>query len=141
MTRIILSVLLMSLTLACNKVKRVEKKMSGDWNIIEYTFQNPNGLSYKYAASGTLTFNQCETEYCNYNLALLYVADGINLQKYESGTYTVLEDAEHFNLLRLDPMDIVTIIPCRVLHLNNSQMEIELKDEYGNHYLIFEKDN
>ena len=141
MYRIILSLLLITLTFGCNKVKKLEKKMSGDWSIMEYTFQNVNGLSYKYPSSGTFSFSSCETEYCNYNLHLSYSANGIDVQKNSSGTYTVLDDAEHFDLLTVDPTDNVSIIPGRILHINSNQLETEFTDENGNHYLVLEKSN
>lgn len=141
MYRIILSLLLITLTFGCNKVKKIEKKMSGDWSIIEYAFQNVNGLSYKYPSSGTFSFSSCETEYCNYNLQLTYFSDGIDVQKNSSGTYNVLDDAQHFELLKVDPANNISLIPGRILHINNSQMETEFKDETGNHYLVLEKSN
>ena len=141
MNRIILSLLLITITLGCNKVKRIEKKLSGNWNVIAYTFQNQNGLSYKYTSSGTFSFSSCETEYCNYSLQLSYNVDGIDVQENSSGTYTVLEDAEHFDLLKVDQTNNISLIPGRILHINNSQLETEFRDETGNHYLVLEKSN
>ena len=141
MNRIILSLLLIATSLGCNKVKRFEKKISGDWTIIAYTFQNVNGLFYNYPSSGTFSFGSCETEYCNYNLQLSYSVNGIDVQKNNSGTYNILDDAEHIDLLRVDPTDNISIVPGRILHINSTQLETEFTDEYGNHYMVLEKSN
>jgi len=138
MFRIILSSLLITLTFGCNKVKRIEKKISGDWGIIDYTFQNENGLSYKYPSSGTFSFSKCETEYCNYSLQLSYFVDGINIHKNSLGIYAILDDAGHFDLIQSNSTNSIS---GRVLHINNTQMETEFKDETGNHYLVLEKSN
>ena len=141
MNRAVVTCLFLFIAVSCNKVKRIEKKLAGDWEIIAYTFQNANGLSYKYPASGTFSFNDCESEYCAYALQLNYEVNSNTLQKTSAGEYTMLSDAEYFELKRNNSDGSITLISGRILHINKSQLETEFKDENGIHYLVLEKTN
>tara|TARA_R110002072_G_scaffold282761_1_gene445814 strand:- start:42387 stop:42812 length:426 start_codon:yes stop_codon:yes gene_type:complete len=125
---------------ACNKAKRTEKKMAGEWKIISYTFQNLNGFSYKYPGSGTFTFDSCSDEFCNYNLALTYNIDGVVYQKNNNGLYDLLDDAEHYTLIRNNPSGTVsTFVDNRILLINKDQLKTLFQDEIGIHELVLEK--
>ena len=139
MNKVILIIALFFIALGCNKVKRIEKKLDGDWDVIAYTYQNSNGLSYKYPASGMFSFENCESEYCDYRLELDYTLNSSITQKISSGTYTMLPDAEYFELKRLNSDGTLSMISGRILHLNKTQLETEFKDESGIHYLVLEK--
>jgi len=141
MNKIFPLIILFIVVASCNKVKRIENKMSGDWNIVAYTFQNVNGLSYKYTASGIFSFENCESEFCNYDLKIEYYLNGSTIQKESAGSYTMLSDAEHFELKRMNTDESTSLISGRILHINKSQLETEFKDESGIHFLVLEKRN
>jgi len=114
--------------------------MVGEWKIISYKFQNLNGFSYKYPSSGTFTFDQCGDDFCSYNLALTYNVDGAVYQKNDSGLYNLLDDAEHYTLMRDNPDGSVsTFLDNRILLINKDQLKTLFQDEIGIHHLVLEK--
>lgn len=133
-----------SLTLllyGCSKVKRVEKKMSGTWEISNYTYQNTNGLSYEYPCSGTFEFQNCNSEYCIYSLELTYTANGIQSVKNNTGYYKLKDDAQHYELQRSNSNSTTSFLEGRIIHLNRTQLKTIFQDEFGNHLFILEKGN
>jgi len=139
MSRNTLLLFAVTIIIGCNKVKRIESKIDAEWNIIEYTFRNINGLSYKYTSSGNFTFDNCKTEYCNYSLQMTYTANGLSNQKLSSGQYRLLDDAEHFELQQTNATGDIKLLSGRILHVNNTQLETIFTDQFGSHFFVLEK--
>ena len=125
--------------IGCNKVKRIEKKIGAAWNITTYTYRNINGLSYKYPASGKFIFDNCNTEYCDYSLQMTYTANGVSYQKLSDGQYSILDDAEYYELHQINGLGDIKILSGRIIHINKTQLETVFTDESGSHFFILEK--
>ncbi len=132
--------ILSSVLFACNKQKSVVKKLTGEWSIYSYTFQNLQGLSYKYTAQGSFRFDNCESDYCSYELKMNYIVSGQSYVKNESGTYKVEDDGEYFTLKRINSDGSISILTeNRILLINKDQLKLLFQDEIGIHHFILEK--
>lgn len=125
---------------SCNKAKETHKKMVGEWTIIDYTFQNNNNLSYKYESSGTINFENCSDDFCNFSLNMTYVVSGNTYPKNITGLYHLENDAEHYTIKRSNADGTIsTLDKCRILLVNKDQMKTLIQDELGIHHFVLEK--
>ena len=125
---------------SCNKVKKLEKEISGNWDILSYTYQNNQGFTYKYDGNGVFTFESCNDSPCTYDLSLNYSYNGTQFTKIETGYYTIQEDAQHYILQRLnDNGTSTTLDNGRVVLVNKDQMKTFFQDEKGFHNFILQK--
>ncbi len=132
--------ILISGLIACNKQKSVLKKLTGEWKIYSYTFQNFSGLSYKYDAKGTFQLENCKNEFCSYQLDMTYVVSGQVNSKNDFGEYKVENDGEHFILNRMNSDgSISTFEKNRILLINKDQIKMLTQDEFGVHHFILAK--
>ena len=139
-TKLFSFLLLFLVFTACNKQKSVVKKLTGEWNITSYTFQENNGLSYNYVANGTFHFDNCSSEYCAYELNMTFTVSGQNFLKNDVGEYKVEKDGEHFTLNRLNSDGTIsTFLKNRILLITKDQMKMLIQDEFGVHHFILEK--
>ena len=125
---------------SCNKVKKLEKEITGDWSVLTYTYQNNQGFSYQYDGDGSFIFESCDDTPCPYELSLTYQINGISYLKNERGSYSVQNDAEHYTLVR-DNIDgtTTTLDNGRVILVNKDQMKTFFQDEFGTHHFILQK--
>ena len=138
--RILPFILVSIILFSCNKKKSILKDLTGNWTIYSYTFQTLNGLSYKYDSEGTFHFENCDTEYCSFELNLTYINSGQNHEKNNTGEYKVENDAEHFILRRTNSDGTVsTFINNRILLINKDQVKMLTQDEFGIHHFILVK--
>ncbi len=125
---------------ACNKQKSIVKKLTGEWNIYSYTFQENNGLSYNYDAKGILRFENCGNEFCGYELDMTFTKSGQNIAKHDLGEYKVEKDGEHFTINRSNSDGTIsTFLKNRILLINKEQMKMLIQDEFGVHHFVLEK--
>ncbi len=124
----------------CNKQKSVLKNLTGDWTIYSYTFQNNNGLSYKYNTTGTIHFGNCSEDYCSYSLNITYTINGQNYTKNNIGEYQLEKDGEHFIIKRFNSDGSISTFPNnRILLITKDQTKILIQDEFGIHHFVIEK--
>jgi len=139
-SKILFFLLVLILFASCNKQKNVQKKLTGEWNILSYTFQENNGLSYKYTTKGTIRFENCNNEYCAYELDMKFIKSGQSYLKNDIGEYKVEKDGEHFTLNRLNSDGTIsTFQKNRILLINKDQMKMLIQDEFGVHHFVLEK--
>ena len=130
-----------TLLISCNKVKKLEKEITGEWSVLTYTYQNNQGFSFIYDADGTFLFENCKSAPCSYQLSLSYINNGTSYIKNEDGNYSVQNDAEHYTLIRNNPDATTTTLDNgRVILVNKDQMKTFFQDEEGTHHFILQKE-
>ena len=136
----LISCFLMLTITSCDKVKRTKKKMSGEWEVVNYRFQNHSGLIYEYVSDGYFQFENCSEDNCLYSINFTYNDNGIEMAKKENGTYSIQSDGEMYRLNRLNQDGTITELDkCRNIVLTKDELKTQLQDEAGIHYFILEK--
>jgi type 1 fimbria pilin len=138
--RLLLILILLIASSACDKVKSTQKKLAGEWSIYEYKYINTNGLTYYYPASGVVSFSNCSEGTCDYVIDMDYVIQGTTYQKNESGALILQDNSENFDLHRTNPDGSITILlDGRIILINSNDLKIQFSDETGLHGFILEK--
>lgn len=135
---VILLIVGLSLT-ACNKVKHTLKYLDGNWNLYEYQYTNPLGLTYFYESTGGWSFTNIGEKTCDYSLNIHYIKDGTGYDKIESGQME-LTDEDSFLLHRDNGNGTTTTLTYGTIYLiTKDDLKLEFGDEYGLHEFILQK--
>lgn len=122
--RIFLSLLLLIFVVSCSKNKKVNKRLSGTWNVVSLKVtETSTNLSHYAEATGTLQFTAegKQTTTGNYDFAIDYNLDGNAHQVVESGTYSISES----NCTLTSSQNVET--PARIVYINKEDLEFELE--------------
>lgn len=125
MNKIILLCSFLVLCISCNKVKHNQKKLEGNWKIIQYQQTNTNNLVYLYPSDGIITFEKIDDKHSSIIIEHTYTKDGDNIihklqgemelidkeafriHEYSDGTYTTTHERGRIKLLTKDELKIL----------------------------------
>jgi len=124
---------------ACNKVKQTTKKIVGQFDISQYTYENHQGLKYIYDCNGTVNLNSTSEE--NQLSILVDVnCNGIHPSPNMTGLIVFKNDGEYF-LLNRNNLDgtISNFDNGRVILRTKTDLKIEYFMESGKYIFVLRK--
>ncbi len=135
-----LIILMLSVLSSCNKDRKFEKELSGQWTIESYEFTNPNGLSYYYPAEGGITFNKETENSGTYTLDYTYVSGTDTIHESESGEYNFnYDDTEHYDMYRTKNGISDTLKNARIILITKTDLRTEMGEVSGRRTFVFNK--
>lgn len=138
----ILVLLSLFFVLSCDKTKRTRKKLDGQWTILSYEYLNPSGLTYKYSAQGSFTFNDSSNdELSSFTIDMNYEGPSGTTPFYEEGYYVFnQEDHEYLDLYRVNADTITDTVPnARILLITKDDLMFEYLDSQGRKTFVMAK--
>ena len=126
---------------SCDKKKQTDKRISGNWNIESYTFNNFQGFITEYESSGQFYISNISNSIGEYKLDLVYSDGNSEYSKNENGTILINTDGESFMLNRTNPDGSEFLLDDgQIIFLNKSQLQARFIDETGAHEFVLSKD-
>lgn len=121
---------------SCDKVKKTQKKIKGEWEIVSYRTFNNAGLTEYHEANGKIkfgsdtdsTFTYCED----------FVVDGVTIQRSGIGTF-VNESGLDYKLDISLPTSS-TMTDCSIKLITKDDLKIEQRDSQLTHIFVLKND-
>lgn len=135
----ILSIALLLLG-SCSKIKKSQRRIEGEWEIISYRQTNISGLTTFYDAVGTLTFGENTDDTFTYIENYTYEGPSgpVVVQREGIGTFTNKLGMSH----RLDFLlpTVFTLEDCTFRLITKDDLKIEQRDASFTHMLVLKND-
>lgn len=143
MKSIFISLLMFFLFTACNKVKKKENELQGEWKLSKITVFDYDGLSYSTdtSCSGSLLINkELDT---SFRLSLAYsITTNFSDTTLAKGKYELQPDGEyvHHTYFAVTNNQIIPVNQSRILFLSDAYLKWEFITASGLKYqLVFSK--
>ena len=126
---------------SCDKKKQTDKRISGNWNIVTYTFINFQGFITEFESSGQFYISNITNSIGEYKLELIHSTENTEYSKNEAGTVLINDDGESFMLNRINSDGTELLLDNgTIVFLNKTQLQIRFSDETGAHDYVLSKD-
>lgn len=125
---------------SCDKYEKQQKFLHGTWELTSYRFKNQQGLSYYPESSGSIFFENCESDVCAYSMSIDYSSPQITGTRVEAGKYSLnVEDGTlYFTPIEngIEQEQISNFMSV----LTRTDLKFQYTDDLGrSHYYVFEK--
>lgn len=136
--RLFLSIVILTFFVSCSKSKKINKRLSGTWNVVTLKVTDfSSNLSHYADATGTLQFSEDgkKSTSGSYDFSIDYSLNGTLYQLHETGTYSLNDDACTLTSTENDET------PARVVYINKEDLEFGLEKPNTNRLLMVLKKN
>jgi hypothetical protein len=125
---------------SCDKYKRQQKRIEGNWTLVEYMFKNQLGLSYFPEASGTIFFENCGDSICAYSMSIEFSSPQTTGTRVEAGRYSLEEEGGQLYLTPIINGVDQNQISNGMTLLTRTDLQFQYTDDQGrSHHYVFEK--
>lgn len=136
---LLVTVVMLALS-SCDKYEKQQKFLHGTWELTSYRFKNQQGLSYYPESSGSIFFENCESDVCAYSMSIDYSSPQITGTRMEAGKYSLnVEDGTlYFTPIEngIEQEQISNFMSV----LTRTDLKFQYTDDLGrSHYFVFEK--
>ena len=128
------------LTSSCDKIKKTEKMMDGEWTIYSLKVTKSNGLSYYYETTGTISYSDFNGDKGRYELKMSYITPNATVVKNEKGNIVLREKGEFFDMYRENTDGSITeILDGRIILITKNDIKMHYTDDNETFLFILEK--
>lgn len=129
------------LLFSCDKVKQTSKKITGTFEIKQYSYENQQGLTYFYTCNGLVEINKTASKE-ELNISVNLNCDTQETSPNMIGKIILNDDGEYFDLTRYNTDGTISqFTNGRIILRTKTDLKIEYYMESGRHRLVLRKND